>query len=186
MIDTTKLFDSDVAFAESRIMARGEVAPMFSVHFEKDGQDGIAALIGDFASYETKMTSVNMVKIIAVAVDAYAVTLMTEAWVAHVDKNMDKAVADLAPSDRQDRKEIVMVTMSRRDAGPLFSAREIVRDADGRVTGLAADTAGDHTGFEGRMANLMPERRPTAHEQRRAESLLRLLGITMEKLSREN
>jgi hypothetical protein len=186
MIDTTKLFEGDLGFAESRIMDRGELAPMFSVHFEKDGQDGVAAIIGDFANYEAKMQSVNMVKIVAVAMDAYAVSLMTEAWVAHIDKNTDQAVKDLAPSERMDRKEIVMVTMSRRDAGPLFSAREIQRDADGKVTGLLADTAGDHTGFEGRMANLLPERRPTAREQRSAQSLLRLLGITMEKLNRDN
>lgn len=184
MIDTAKLFENEIAFAESRIIASGELAPMFSVHFEKDGQDAVAAIIGDFANYEAKMQSVNLVKIIAVAVDAYAVSLMTEAWVAGIDKSTDKAIVNLAASDRMDRKEIVMVTMSRRDAGPLFSSREIERDAAGKVVKLLADTAGDHTGFEGRMANLLPERRPTAREQRSAEGLLRMFGIRMEKLQR--
>ena len=184
MIDTAKLFENEIAFAESRIIASGELAPMFSVHFEKDGHDGVAAIIGDFASYEAKMQSVNMVKVIAVAMDAYAVSLITEAWVANIDKNTDKAVAELAPSDRMDRREVVMVTMSVRDKPTLFSAREIERDAEGKVVKLLADTAGDHTGFEGRMANLLPERRPTSRERHSAESLLRIFGIRMEKLQR--
>ena len=184
MIDAKLLFESDLEFAEHRILDRGELAPMFSIHFEQDGQDGVAAVIGDFASYETKMQSVNLVKIVCIAYDAYAVSLMTEAWVAQIDKHTDKAIANLPPSDRMDRKEIVMVTMSRRDAGPLFSAREIERDAAGKVTRLLPDTAGDHTGFEGRMANLLPERRPTSRERRSAQSLLHVLGIKMEKLQR--
>ena len=184
MIDTTKLFESDLEFARHRIMTANELAPVFSVHFEKDGRDGVAAIVGDFASYEAKMQSVSLVKIVAIAMDAYAISLMTEAWVATVDSKMDKAIANLAPADRMDRREIVMVTMSRRDAKPLFSAREIERDADGRVTGLLPDTAGDHTGFEGRMADLLPKRRPTSREQRSAQGLLDRLGIKMDKLQR--
>lgn len=186
MIEATKLFENDMAFAEQRILERGELAPMFSVHFEKDGQNAIAAVVGDFANYEAKIQSVNIVKLVAVAYDAYAVSLMTEAWVAHVDNKMDEAVRNLAPSDRADRREIVMVTLSARDKSPLMSAREIVRNPDGSVAKLLPDVTQDHTGFEGRMANLLPPRRPTSREQRSARGLLAIIGVTLEKLERVN
>lgn len=185
MIDPQALFDGDLEFAEQRIMATGQLVPMFSVHFiTEDGGQGVAAVVGDFTDDQSKMQSVKLVRMIGVAMDAYAISLMTEAWVAHVDPGMDEAVKNLAPSERMDRKEIVMVTMSVRDKPTLFCARDILRDADGKVTGLAPDVTDQHTGFEGRMANLLAPRRPTERERRTAAAVIDLMGIKMEKLSR--
>jgi hypothetical protein len=78
-------------------------------------------------------------------------SFLSEAWVA-VQSHRPRD-SDLPPSEREDRKECVVVSAGDHD-GARLRMWEIVRDDRGRVTDLVEDTTG-HDSFEGRLFNLM-------------------------------
>ena len=186
MISTTELFDHDCKFAAEQLQRAGELAPMFNVHFEHQGELATVVLVADFRNQDFKDRSVLMVKMVGVAVDAFAITLMTEAWVATVNDKTDEAIKRLAPSERMDRREVLMVTLSARDAKPRASVREILRSDDGAISGLLGDVEPNHDGLEGRMTGLLFPQRPTAEQQAKARAAMAMLGIKLEVLIRPN
>jgi hypothetical protein len=180
-IDHKALFESDCRFAEHIITTKGELAPMFAVHFERDGELGIAAIAGDFADGAAKDQSVRLVKMIGAVLDASSTSLMTEAWVATQKGPLKDD--DLPPCEREDRREVVMVTMSIRDQDrAMVSTREILRGADGRVTGLAP-AAPAYERMEGRMSDLLLRQRLTPEQREQGLKILDLLGIKLEELT---
>ncbi len=185
MISATELFAHDCKFAAEQLQRAGELAPMFNIHFKQAGQPALAIVPADFADSSTKDRSVMMVKMIGVAVDAFAITLMTEAWVATINNKIDEAIARLAPSERTDHREVLMVMMSQRDAKPRASVREILRDATDAISGLG-DVEPNYDGLEGRMTGLLLPHRPTAEQQGKARAVMAMLGIKLEVLIRPN
>lgn len=175
---TDRLFDRDCDFAADRMLGTGELAPMFSIHFKQAGQPALAIVPADFADPPTKDRTVMMVKLLGVAVDAFAISLMTEAWVATVSDKTDEAIARLAPSERMDRREVVMVMMSQRGGKPRAMIREILRSDDGSVSLGAVEP--DHDGLQGRMSNLLLPDRPTAEQRANARAMLAVSGIHLE------
>jgi hypothetical protein len=184
MISTTELFNDDCAFAAEQLQRAGELAPMFSIHFKHQGELGTAVVPADFYDQDSKDRSVMVVRIIGVAMDAFAITLMTEAWVATVSDKTDEAIANLAPSDRMDRREVLMVTMSERDAKPRASVREILRSGDGAISGLG-DVEPNYGGLEGRMTGLLLPH-PTAQQRAQARKMMEILGVNLESLTKPN
>lgn len=86
-------------------------------------------------------------------VDSYS--LMSEGWIA-VQDTPPKA-SDLLPSEREDRKEVVIITAFNKDTG-FLRAYEIKRGPDARVTELVAEPDPDEFDqFEGRLYNLFDD-----------------------------
>jgi hypothetical protein len=79
-------------------------------------------------------------------------SFLSEAWVATQDHR--PRADDLTPSQRETRKECVVVTAGDHD-GARMKMWEIVRDDQGRVTDLVEEAADRFEGFEGRLFNLM-------------------------------
>jgi hypothetical protein len=82
-------------------------------------------------------------------------SFMTEAWIAV--QNHRPRETDLMPSEREDRKECVIITFGDHD-GCTMRAFEIMRGPDARVTALKPEKeAGACDRFEGRAINLMAD-----------------------------
>jgi hypothetical protein len=82
-------------------------------------------------------------------------SFVSEAWVATQDHS--PRAGDLLPSQRETRKECVIVTAADK-AGARLKAWEIIRDGAGRVVELKAEkAAGNADRFEGRLFNLLED-----------------------------
>jgi hypothetical protein len=78
----------------------------------------------------------------------------SEAWMATEDL---KHPIGLAPRDREDRKEVVIVNVFDHKGGKMVTL-EIERGPDGVVTDLVKHKdAGDYDRFEGRLYNLLKD-----------------------------
>jgi hypothetical protein len=87
------------------------------------------------------------------SVDSYS--FMSEAWIA--TQTTPPRASDLQPSQREDRKEAVIITCFNKDKG-FMRAYEIKRDAQARVTELTPEKEGAACDrFEGRLYNLFEE-----------------------------
>jgi hypothetical protein len=87
-------------------------------------------------------------------VDSYS--FMSEAWIAVQDT--PPRDSDLMPSQREDRKEAVIITCFNKDTGFMRSF-EIKRAPDATVSELVADlnAPGKEDRFEGRLYNLFED-----------------------------
>jgi hypothetical protein len=82
-------------------------------------------------------------------------SFLSEAWVAAQDHR--PRAGDLMPSQRETRKECVLVSVGDHD-GARMTMWEIVRDGSGRVVDLVAEkTPGKDARFEGRLFNLLDD-----------------------------
>jgi hypothetical protein len=83
---------------------------------------------------------------------AISYSFLSEAWMAH--ESADHPIG-LAPSDRMDRREIVMINAADRKESK-FRSWEIIRGPDGVITELKANALpNDFDRFEGRFINLL-------------------------------
>jgi hypothetical protein len=83
-------------------------------------------------------------------VDSYS--FITEAWIATQDT--PPRAGDLLPSEREDRREAVIITAFNKDTG-FMRTYEIKRGPDARVTALVAEREPDR--FQGRIYNLFED-----------------------------
>jgi hypothetical protein len=170
------IFDLDCDFAAKSLQQAGQVHAMFAVHHKRKGENASAVMVADFSSPDAKDMSVKAVRLMGVALDAYAITLVTEAWVATITPKTDAAVAALAPSEREDKREVLMVMMSARGATPQFaSIREILRATDGGISLGAAEP--DYEGMTGRMTQMLLPKPPTASQRAQARAVLEMIGV---------
>lgn len=78
----------------------------------------------------------------------------SEAWMATEDM---RHPSGLAPRDREDRKEVVLVNAFNLEGGRMVTL-EIVRGPDGVITDLVkGKEAGDYDKLEGRLYNLLKD-----------------------------
>lgn len=82
--------------------------------------------------------------------NASAYSYVSEAWTAVEDL---KHPIGLAPREREDRREVVIITVANRKTSRM-RIWEIIRGADGTVVELKADPVGDEDRFGGRFFNL--------------------------------
>lgn len=82
--------------------------------------------------------------------NARAYSYVSEAWIATEDL---KHPIGLAPRERENRREIVIITVADRKTSRM-RIWEIIRGADGTVVELKADPVGDEDRFGGRFFNL--------------------------------
>jgi hypothetical protein len=86
-------------------------------------------------------------------------TFASEAWVA--TQTTPPSSHDLAPSERNDRREVLMITGADRKNGERIRIWNIVRDKDGVVTDLTfeKEMEGLSAGSEGRFTGLLEQAR---------------------------
>lgn len=140
--DWAKQVRFDMAFAEKTLLKNGDVGRMFVIH-AKDAQH---AMLAPWNSREEKFRMLQMVRAYCIAVDAVAVSFISEAWVRSVMRAHGESEAEfherseaVRPSEAEDRREVVMCVVMYREAGErhvLSEAREIQRRANGKPDGL--------------------------------------------------
>lgn len=179
-MDWQKQLETDMGFAETWLRTHGQLMPQFLVH-ARNGKVHVVA--GDVSSDERVRVTAAIVRHMAIAHDAIAVSQMGEMWARFMhpyDRESDAdymaRVAAVRPRDAEDRCEVVICQIYYRDETDtpreLSQTREIVRDADGKITGLALrDT--EVLESEGPMTHLMPEHRPSAEAQRYSRDILK-------------
>lgn len=183
-----RLLEHGMEFAAARLADKGEIAPMATLHCP-DGRINLIAL--DVSTDRTKETSLKFARLLAIADDAEAVTLIGEMWMrtltpyhGELDAEYEDRVAAVRPRDAEDRTEVVMVTVTYRDAAgtvrELSNSREILRGDDGTATGLAPPVHPDADVLfsEGPMTKILPAERPSREARRYASEFLKSRGVT--------
>lgn len=138
--------DNDLTFATERLTETGSCPTMFVIH----RKDGSLLIVGTpFTSPEQKHDVRNFLRLACIAYDAVAVTFISEAWVRMLNQRSGEGDAAfrtradaIAPSQAEDRREVVSVMLTYRDEGEccqtVGAMREIVRDAAGKPSGVVA------------------------------------------------
>jgi hypothetical protein len=170
----------DIRHAEKVLTTSGEVIPMFIVH----GLTGKYAIATPWRDDREKRQCIEVVRLFCAAHDAYALSMLVEAWTASAvhdgtdkDAARSKALAGLPPSQRPDRQEVVLALCVTFEAGKRRVRQRmhpIIRGADGKPIGLGLDLhAGDEdTAMEGRMVDILPSPAFPLHLRKMARDLL--------------
>src|SRR5271163_3615745 len=111
LINLTRQFAFDCKFAEERLLEDGTVGQMFLLHHA----GGVSAVPGAWKDEQEKGAILGVVRLLAIALDARAATIIAEAWmVSHESGTQaaDWAKLGLKPSQSDRRVEIVMVILS--------------------------------------------------------------------------
>ena len=130
-----------------------QIVPFFHIQF-KDRPD--AVMPAPFMSEREKSHFIQAMRMamqsFRPSVENYA--FVSEAWVA--DQTHRPRAGDLTPSQREDKRECVIVSAADHD-GAIMRMWEIVRDDQGRVTDLIEDKNKTPDSFEGRLHNLLAD-----------------------------
>jgi hypothetical protein len=150
-----ELLDSGVKQANHVLVGKpgAELMPAFVIQFK----DRPPAMIGTpWNGEDEKYAVVEAIRALLKAYREHVVSYLfwSEAWQAYEDSNHPTG---LRPSDRQDRKEVVIINAFDHKGGKMLSL-EIMRGPDGVVTGLVAnDKENNITALGGRLHNLLQD-----------------------------
>jgi hypothetical protein len=133
--------------------ATEQLTPLFHVQF-KNRPD--ALIPAPWRNDQEKLGYTHAVKAVLRQFKPIVVNyaFLSEAWVATQDH--EPRPDDLSPSQRETRKECVIVSAGDHD-GARMKMWEIIRDDQARVTDLAEIKSKAAAHFEGRMHNLLAE-----------------------------
>jgi len=184
-----KILELDMEFALERLKARGELQPQAAIHDHNGGISMVALSVG---TDEKTKTSMRLVRLMAVALDAEAVTTLGEMWARFMQpyhgesrEEYEARVVAVRPRDAEDRREVVMSCVHFRDENgrlrEISQSRDIIRDAAGKVTGLGPAPDYDVLESDGAMTHLLPARRPNAEQMLYAKQLLKRGGIDVDQ-----
>jgi hypothetical protein len=155
--------------------------------------DTLHILNASFTSDAAKQRAYSIVRVMAIAHAADAVSMFAEAWVRTVPRRhgeseaeWDKRGTDVMPSEAPDRTEVVSVVLGYRgkagDRHTLHSLREIIRGDDGKPTGLKPDDTQERGEPDGDLAELVPAVSPSPGARAEAQALLKLVGPAMQMI----
>lgn len=161
----------DLSHAEKTLLRDGFVSPLFVVR----GVDGTECVIpASFASPEDKSRAYDLVRLMAVACDAELVMSRAESWLV-----LGQLPEGIAPSQSERRIEVVSLTMSARVGKRVVnrsSLREIMRDTDGKPTGLTeVGLPKGKLDMAGPMFELLPPVRPDAAQRALAAAMVQVM-----------
>jgi hypothetical protein len=176
MTELKDRFAKDCEFAATALLDRGSIAPMFIVHCDL----GLVPVLASFSNTKEKALTYDFIELLCVAYDATAVVMMTEAWMAqeHGTNN------PLPPSEREDRVEVLIVTMAARGTNgreEFHSCREIIRDKQDQLIGLKPENP-PYDGIRGALFELLPSEPATAQQKAAAQATLKDIGATPESM----
>jgi hypothetical protein len=161
-----KAFKLDCEFAAKALRTQGSLATMFVIRGH--GGEVIPMMFAD----GTKEDCYRMVQLAAIAHDAEAVSNISEAWTLPAGPRPPEVL----PADSERRIEVIAVQIVTLEEA-LCSMREIIRDAEGKFTGLGPERVPQTTikmaDFGGYMSRVIPPERPDQHNRETAETLLK-------------
>jgi hypothetical protein len=168
-MDPQALLRQAEQFSEEVIIKAGELQPMFILHSKDATQEVISS---GWSNTTEKRLAQTFVTLCCIAHDAAALTAMSEVWTTTETAGNLSA---LPPSKSSRRREMVFVVVvyrinERRQC--TASCREIRRGADGAITGLGPNEAGNDRDFAGAMIEILPEQPPTAAQKALARAVL--------------
>jgi hypothetical protein len=160
-----KAFRLDCDLAAKTLRSRGAVPQMFTLRTHDRRIIPMLVAGGD------RDDTYRMVRLAIIAHDVEVVTSIGEAWTLPPGPSLP----DVLPSQSERRIEIVAVQMMTLEE-MTGSAREIIRDADGRATGLGPERLPQKVfparDFGGELSRLIPRERPGAANRAMALALL--------------
>jgi hypothetical protein len=129
-----------------------QIVPFFHIQF-KDRDDAI--MPAPFSDERQKSAFIKAIRMTLKAFRGSVVNyaMISEAWAA--EQNTPPRDGDLAPSERETRRECVIVSAGDHQRA-IMKMWEIIRDDQGRVTELIEEKHKDDH-FEGRMFNLLED-----------------------------
>lgn len=146
-----ELIDSAIGFAKSVLVGKPEASlmPVWLIQGAKRG-----VIVGTpFDGEVSKDMVADAIRQILKDENATSYSFVSEAWVAYEDA---RHPLGLAPSDRQDRREVVFV-IAANHAGGKARSWEIVRGAGGVVVELKAESPYGLERLGGRFHNLFDD-----------------------------
>ncbi len=178
-------------FGVQQLIANGEVHPMFTLYTPSNER---LVLPAAWQNARDKANVQAKVRIVAIAHDVHAISLITEAWTRSLSRANGETEAEfhtrthaVRPSEAEDRTEVLMVTLTYRDDAnetrSMQRSAEILRDAAGKPTGVKpVDDDLDDMTMTGSMLEILPNERPSSSQRAAAREVMRLLGIATERL----
>jgi hypothetical protein len=167
--DLAAMWEHDLKWSEQRLIETGEIAMMAIVC----ASDGNVVIEPHGLGLSDREEILAAFRCVCVANAAFSITVMSEAWM-----RMGPAISDgVMPSKAPDRIEVLSMVNTYRDdetgeIGHRVSTRPIRRGADDQVIGLGPDAMPDGIAAGGPMAELLPLRKPTFTDQRKAREVL--------------
>jgi hypothetical protein len=185
----------DVEYAKTTIMKHGMLQGLFAIH----GRDGRVFLVqSNYADTDEKHDTYDMLRVMCIAYDAIALSHMCEAWIRMLsprDKEtraemMERARTGPKPSQAEDRKEIIAVTLAYREDEQrhvIGETYEIIRDfTTGKITGLEPmDFPDENTSMGGDVPELLPATTPNPTQRAVAAAFVKKVVGTMEMGTRQ-
>jgi hypothetical protein len=158
-------FKTDCQFASTALIRHGELAPMFVVHSRDGRMVPVLVAIERDAAY-------TVARLVCIAYDAIAISMIAEAWTATEQKDRPPSVVPIR--EREDRMEVVSVAMvaSEPERCQFTSLREIIRDWNGKITGVGPELIPEDAQGEGTLFELLPPHPPSKMERQAAQVLL--------------
>lgn len=187
-------FKDDLAYAEKRLLEKGELTRMLGLHFtDENGKRNLLMVPALVRNAEENQSFYKMIRLLTLAYNVEAIGHFTEAWMRSVARHDRETEAEyqarveaVPPSQAEDRVEALMVILSYRqqdDIRHIAKTQEILRDEQGKIVGFKLIAGYDAGSFEGQAADLLPRRTVPRQAQRQLRAELAAIGITAEKLS---
>lgn len=153
MMNLDEMIDHAINFARSQLIGLpdAELMPMWLIQ----GQEQDVIVGTPFDGPKSKDMAAEKISQLLREERATSYSYMAEAWSAI--ENVDHPIG-LAPRDREDRREVVLVMARNRAGESKTRVWEIIRGPDGVVTELKANAAPSDGSFSGRFHNLFDEK----------------------------
>jgi hypothetical protein len=146
-----ELLDAAIDYARFTLVGHkdAELVPVFFIHYEDKNQPDtmVSAPWGD---EDHKVMVIRAMRRMLSVTNAHSYWFVTEAWMAYENT---RHPTGLMPSEREDKREVVIVNAFDRRGGKM-RVYEICRNPDGVVIELVGDPEDDDIQFKGRMFNL--------------------------------
>jgi hypothetical protein len=168
-IDWVQQLRFDVEYAKRILLTSGEVRPMFVMHT----REGVKVFAMTAPNEEARLAIFKLLALTCIAENAEGLTFISEAWMRKLPQLAGETPAEARrrakqgpmPSQAEDRIEIVIVQTAYRDPETgerrvLCDAREILRGADGKPSGVKESQGEQPDSLEGRIVNIFPVEPP--------------------------
>jgi hypothetical protein len=149
-MELTEIMNRSMEMARSIVTSGKEVLPYFVYETDR-GEIGYVPT--PWANEEHKVNLLKVIRLLFLVEDVQRYVMCSETWVATVN-SMDDPLMKVAPRDRSDRKEMILVLGVERDRPNRTMLAEIERFGGITVGEVKHDVPG--VDFTGRMTELLP------------------------------
>jgi hypothetical protein len=178
---------TDVDWAKSALMEHGQIMPIFIMHPEDSNNDKMMFIVG-FRSDEHKSAVFHLMQIVAMAIEAAGVTMITEGWMKQVhvhsgetrDEATRRGLAGGSPQQAEDRIEVLVITQVYRneegERAHMAGLYPMMRNAQNKLTGFGDDMGVGALGGQGSVYDLLQPKKPSEREVIAANTLMMAQG----------